>query len=167
MNRTVAWATVMSIIAAVLQSTLLPRLAIYGVVPDLALAVLVFTAYVNGSMTGQLTGFSSGLALDFLSAAPLGFNALVRTVIGATAGLLQGTFFLDVVVLPMVLCAAATLLKALLAALLHFLFAGALPSYSFTTPLLWIEMALNTVLAPFLFAFLKLFKKALVSRKAA
>lgn len=165
MARTILWATIIASIAALLQSTLLARLAIFNTVPDLTLGVLVYVAYVNGSMTGQVTGFTSGIALDFLSASPLGFNALIRTIVGALTGMLKGTFFLDVVILPFVLCAVATLVKALIAALASFLFAGAVPAYDLGTPTLWIEMAYNAVSAPALFAFLNLFKAVLKPRQ--
>jgi rod shape-determining protein MreD len=116
-------------------------------------------------MTGQITGFSSGLILDFLSAAPLGFNMFIRTFIGALTGLLKGTFFLDVLILPMVLCGLGTLVKAILVLFLRFLFGPVIPIYSFFEPTLWIEVALNALTAPFLFAFLKLFKPLLLPRK--
>jgi rod shape-determining protein MreD len=165
MARTVIWATIIAALAALLQSTLLARLAIFHTIPDLALGVLVYTAYVNGTMTGQVTGFTSGFVLDFLSASPLGFNALLRTILGALAGMLKGTFFLDVAILPIALCASATLMKALIAAVVSFLFAGAVPAYNLDTPTLWIELAYNAIAAPPLFAFLNLFKAVLKPRQ--
>jgi rod shape-determining protein MreD len=162
MGKNVIWATVFALVAAILQSTLLARLAIYHAAPDLALGILVFVSYNNGSMSGQLTGFFSGLLLDFLSAAPLGLNTFVRTIIGASVGLMKGTFFLDTLLLPMALCGGATLLKALLFWILHLLLGGAVPAYIALSPVLWVEFALNTVLAPLLFALLKLFKTLLV-----
>jgi rod shape-determining protein MreD len=72
MVKKIVWGSVFILAAALLQSTVFLRLVIYvRAVPDLALCVLVYSAYVNGIMTGQLTGFFSGLLLDFLSAAPL------------------------------------------------------------------------------------------------
>lgn len=162
MGKNVIWATVFALIAAILQSTLLSRLAVYHAVPDLALGILVFSAYNNGTMTGQLTGFFSGLLLDFLSAAPLGLNTLVRTIIGASVGLMKGSFFLDAILLPMALCGVSTLVKALFFWILHILFASAVPAYVALSPTLWVEFTLNTLLAPFLFALLKLFKDLLV-----
>jgi rod shape-determining protein MreD len=144
---------------------LLSRLEIYHAVPDLALGILVFCAYNNGIMTGQLTGFFSGFLMDFLSAAPLGFNALIRTMVGFFTGLMKGTFFLDMFFLPMALCAGATLFKALLVLLLHFLFAGAIPAYPLWGPTLWVELILNTLSAPILFGFLKFFRPLLVGRR--
>ncbi|WP_010258478.1 rod shape-determining protein MreD [Treponema primitia] len=162
MGKNVIWATIFALLAAILQSTLLSRLAIYHAVPDIALGILVFSAYNNGTMTGQLTGFSSGLLLDFLSAAPLGLNTFVRTIVGASVGLMKGTFFLDTLLLPMALCGGATLIKALFFWILHLLFASAVPAYAAQSPILWVEFALNTLIAPFLFALLKLFKPLLV-----
>jgi len=115
-------------------------------------------------MVGQLSGFFCGLAQDFLSAAPIGLNALVRALIGALAGLLKGNLLLDVVLIPMILCALATFLKALMLFLLHLLFGDSVHAYPIVGPVLWAEMALNTITAPFLFALLKRFK-ALIAGK--
>ena len=164
MIKSVVWTVVFSLVAAVLQSTLLFHLALYRAVPDLALGIVVYSAYVNGAMTGQLAGFFGGILLDFLSAAPLGLNALIRTLTGALTGLMKGTFFLDMFLLPMILCAAATLVKALALCILHLLFSGAAPAYSLTAPTLWAELALNVLTAPFLFALLKRFKPLLSDR---
>jgi rod shape-determining protein MreD len=158
MVKKILLACALAVIAAVLQSTVLSRLAIFGAVPDLALTIVVFCAYINGTMAGQLSGFCSGLLLDFLSAAPLGLNAFIRTLAGALAGLLKGAFFLDFFLLPMALCAAATAVKAIALFPLHLLLPGSIPAYSLFTPTLWIELGLNAVTAPFVFALLKLVK---------
>ena len=118
-------------------------------------------------MTGQLTGFFSGFLLDFLSIAPLGLNALVRTLVGALTGFIRGTFFLDILFLPMGLCAGATVFKALIYFLLHLLLAGEVPAYSVFGLTFWVELGLNTLLAPFLFGFLKLFGALLTGQKEA
>jgi rod shape-determining protein MreD len=167
MAKSVVWGTVFALIAGILQSTLLSRLAVYHAVPDLALGILVFCAYVNGTMAGQLTGFFSGLLLDFLSAAPLGLNTFIRTLIGAAGGRMNGTFFLDSLFLPMALCAGATALKAVLYFVLNLLFSGAVPAYSLAGPAFWVELLLNTLTAPFLFGLLKLFKTLLIGRREA
>jgi rod shape-determining protein MreD len=165
MIKTIIWTVVFSLVAAILQSTLLSHIALYRAVPDLALGILVYSAYVNGSMTGQLAGFAGGLFLDFLSAAPLGLNALIRTLVGALTGLMKGTFFLNFF-LPIGLCAAATLVKAAALCVLHLLFPGAVPAYAFTAPTLWAELLLNALSAPFLFALLKRFNPLLAVRSA-
>jgi len=163
MPKRILWALLFILVAALLQSTILSRLTDYiFAIPDIALCILVYVAYLNGTMSGQLTGFSSGLMLDFLSASPLGLNALVRTLIGACVGFFKATFFLDFFFFPMALCAGATVFKALVFFLLHLLFPDAVPTYSLLSLTLWIELGLNTLLAPFIFAFLKLFSSLLV-----
>jgi rod shape-determining protein MreD len=165
MAKCVFWTTIFALIAGFLQSTLLAHLAILGAVPDLALLVLVYSAYVNGGMAGQASGFASGLLLDFLSACPLGLNAFVRTLIGGLVGRLKGAFFLDAVLLPMLLCASATLAKAGLVFILHLLFTSRVVCYHLASPLLWVELGLNAVLGPLVFLLLKLFDPILIKRQ--
>ncbi|MDR1390480.1 MAG: rod shape-determining protein MreD [Treponema sp.] len=162
MVKNIVWTTVFILIASLIESALLSRLTLNHAKPDLALGILVYSAYANGTMTGQLTGFISGIFIDFLSRAPLGLNALVRVIIGAAGGLIRSSFFLGRVLLPMALCASATILKALLIFLLHLLFE--VPAYSLWDPRFWSELLLNTASAPFLFGFLQLFKPLLVRR---
>ena len=166
MVKKIVWGCVFILAAALLQSTAFVRLTAYvRAVPDLALCILVYIAYVNGIMTGQLTGFFSGLLIDFLSAAPLGLNALTRTIVAAATGLLKDTFILDILFLPIILCAGATILKALLFFLLHIIFPEAVPSYAFYNLTFWIELGMNSLLAPFVFALLKLFRPLRPSQK--
>jgi len=165
MIKNIFWTVVFGLIAAMLQSTLLSRFAVYRAVPDIALGIIVYSAYIKGVMGGQLSGFFYGITFDFISSAPLGLNALIRTVIGALAGLMKGKFFLDFFLLPMTLCASATIVKALLFFILSLIFSGSIPVYSFTAPTLWVELGLNTAIAPFLFAFLKCFKRLFAGRE--
>jgi rod shape-determining protein MreD len=166
MAKKIIWAVVFTIIAALLQSTVMSRLVVYiHALPDLALCILVYAAYVNGTMAGQLTGFFSGFFLDFLSAAPLGLNAFIRTITGALTGVLKDTFYLDHFFLPMALCAGATAFKALLLFLLHLLFAESVPAYTLGSLTFWIELGMNTLSAPLLFGFLRLFGSLLARPK--
>jgi len=159
MVKKVALAAALIVAAALLQSTVLSGIGLrFHAVPDIALCILVYIAYVNGRMTGQLTGFFSGLLIDFLSAAPLGLNAFVRTITGIVTGCLKDTFYLDFIFLPMALCAGATILKAVLFFLLNLIFPASVPAYDIFTPTLWVELGMNTLLAPFLFALLKLIR---------
>jgi rod shape-determining protein MreD len=159
MVKKIIWGCVFILAAALLQSTVFLRLVVYlRAIPDMALCILVYSAYVNGIMTGQFTGFFSGLLLDFFSASPLGLNALTRTIIGAVTGLLYDTFILDHFFLPMILCAGATILKALLYWLLGLIFPEAVPSYAFYNLTFWIELGMNALLAPIIFAILGVFR---------
>jgi rod shape-determining protein MreD len=150
--------TGMIALAVVLQSTLLHWVAIHGVIPDLGLIILVFVAIRRGSMTAQLSGFASGLIEDVLSLSPLGFHALIRTVVGFLYGLTVGSIFVDPILMPVLLTIIATLFKALISSLLVSFLSIPAEGFSVFTGPLWIEMGYNAVLAPFLFALLGLLK---------
>ena len=165
MARSIIWTVLFCIIAAILQSTLFSYIAVFKVVPDLALCILVFSAYVNGTMTGQVSGFFSGLFIDFLSASPLGLHSLIHTLTGAITGIFKGAFNLDVIVMPVLLCSLATFFKAIVYFILHVIMGSAVPSYSFTSSLFWIELGLNALFAPLLFLILKNFKPILADRR--
>ena len=158
MAKKIIWGMVFMLVAAILQSTVLSqlRLHVYAA-PDIILCILVFIAYVNGVMVGQVTGFFSGFALDFLSASPLGFHAFIFTLIGALAGFLHGAFFLDLFFLPIALCVGATIFKAGVYFFFGLLFPDDIPSYSIVSLAFFVEMGMNALVAPFLFMFLKLF----------
>lgn len=164
MIKNIIWTVVFVFVAATLESTLLGRLALYGAVPDIALGILVYVAYANGIMTGQLCGFFSGLTLDLVSASPIGLNALVRTLIGALAGLIRGRVILDYFLVPAILCAVATMAKAVVLLPLSLVFEG-VPSFRFSEPLFWAELALNTLSAAPLFALLRCFNSLLVGKE--
>jgi rod shape-determining protein MreD len=165
MIKNVFFASLFVIAAALLQSTLLANIAVFHAVPDLALLILVYVSYVNGMMKGQLTGFIGGLFLDFISAAPLGLNAFIRTIIGALVGLFKGNFYLDYFFLPMILGASSTLVKAFFIFLLHLLFAESVPAYILNLPTFWVELVMNTLLSPLIFFLLRLCKSLLTDRR--
>jgi len=141
-----------------LQSTLLNRIAIKGVRPDLALIVLVFVSMRRGSMVGQVSGFAAGFFEDLMNVSPLGFHSLMRTLIGYLYGVFAGNVFIDPFLMPMVLTVVATILKGLLAGILSAVFGIASSGFITFAGRLWIEVAYNGVLAPFLFALLGLFR---------
>lgn len=147
----------LTILFVVLQSTVLQKIAVYGVVPDLALIIIVLTSNSLGPMKGQFLGFFAGLAQDILSSGPLGFNALIRTIIGFFFGKLKGKFFLDSILLPILFIISATLMKEGLITLLSFIFLTESEIILFGRSFL-IELGLNAVLSPFIFALLKLLK---------
>ena len=140
--------------ALLLQATLLERVAIKGVKPDIVLIILVFVSLRKGSMTGQLSGFISGIIEDLLSLAPLGFHAFSRTLIGFLYGLFEGNIFLDPVFMPLIVVAVATIIKAILSSLVVLLFSISTSGYGSWGLRLFIEVGYNALLSPFLFALL-------------
>lgn len=139
-------------IAILIQTTILDWISIGGVIPDLSLIILIFIAHRRGSMTGQVSGFFTGLIQDFLSLSPLGFHALIKTILGYLYGLVTKNLFVDPIFTPMILVAIGTLVKGLLAALTGTLLSIPSASFAYFTGKLWIELGYNIILAPFFFA---------------
>jgi len=150
--KTILLSTLLLGLAAILQSTVLRWVALKGVKPDLALIVLVFVAVRRGSMAAQVSGFLAGLLEYVLSLAPLGFNALLRTVLGFFYGLTAGSIFVDPVLMPVLLILVATILKGRASCLLVVIFRIPAPGFQIFAGPLWIEVGYNALLAPFLFA---------------
>ena len=139
-------------VVVLLQTTVLGIVAVRGVTPDLLLILLVFLALRRGSMSGQVAGFAGGLLEDLVSLAPLGFHALVRTLVGFSAGMLHGLIRTSAIAVP-VFIFGASVVKGLASAFLGLVF-EVHPDMHLLEGRFWIEAAYSAVLAPFLFALL-------------
>lgn len=73
----------------VCQATWVPRIAIFGVMPDLFVSLLFWVAIRRGMQWGVWTGLALGLLLDVESPESLGLNAFALTVTGLVVGRLS------------------------------------------------------------------------------
>lgn len=165
MVRAIVLSSAIMTLCAYLQTTIVQRMALWGVIPDFALIVLIYTSIKNGSMEGQLTGFASGIATDLISRMPLGYTVFTQTVIGFVYGIFRSNIFIDILIAPFLMIFIGTIFKALLTIFLSIFFSDAVQAYSFFTRDLWVESLYNAVLAPFVFAFLSIFKKLLLTQR--
>jgi rod shape-determining protein MreD len=77
------------------QSTLLNPFSVFGIKPDLALAVLFIIGLFTGPVEAALAGICIGLVQDIGSASLFGFSGFTRGLVGLGAGLL-GSRVLDI-----------------------------------------------------------------------
>ena len=138
-------------ISIILQSTLLRHVAILDVIPNIYLIYLVYTSFYNGGLHGTICGFATGFIEDAISISPLGFHALIKTVIGSLYGSFKGLIILDRVVMPMLFVLIATVLNRILAFAVVSLFSLSVPVHSIFSKYFLIEIAYNTLLTPFIF----------------
>lgn len=101
-------------VVAILQTTLVPSLTIWGVFANLPLLIVVCWGLLRGPREGALWGFIAGLMVDLLSGAPFGAATLSLIVVGFLAGLGEATVFRASIVLPMVVMFLATVVYDLL-----------------------------------------------------
>ena len=72
--------------ALLIQTTILPHLALFRVVPDLMLVVVISVGLVRGPSSGALAGFAGGMLRDLLLDAPTGLSALAYLTVGYVVG---------------------------------------------------------------------------------
>jgi rod shape-determining protein MreD len=75
--------------ALVVHLSVLTRLRVVGVMPDLMLLLAVAGGITGGPARGAVVGFVSGMAVDVFLLTPLGLSALVFSVIGYCVGTAQ------------------------------------------------------------------------------
>ncbi|MEN6414483.1 MAG: rod shape-determining protein MreD [Veillonellales bacterium] len=97
------------LVAVILQSTILPLLAVHGVWPDLLLLVVVSSSLLLGKEHGVGIGFFAGLIQDLASGNIFGLNILSKLATGYCFGLAERKVFKDHILLPVIMVAMATL----------------------------------------------------------
>ena len=140
------------------ESSILSNITFLPVIPDFLLLFTVYVSIQKGSLQGESIGFSSGLLIDFISAAPLGFNALLRTIIGFISGLFHLTIGTTGIFTPMIIGVVATSLKVLFTYFISFFFPGVVLAYSFFSKIFLFECIFNGLLAPIMFFIFSKFK---------
>lgn len=145
--------------ATIIESSILSNISFLLVVPDLVLICSIYFALLNGKLYGEISGFISGIFLDFITGVPLGLNCLFRTIIGYITGLFSNTIIISGLVIPMASVGIATLTKKLLIFLISLFFPKlSLNIYSIISYEFLFEFGANIILAPLIFKFLSFFK---------
>jgi rod shape-determining protein MreD len=90
------------IIVAVLQSSILPQIRIFGLVPNLMLLTVVAWSFRRGPNDGIVWGMIGGLMIDLASGAPLGISPLPLMVAALVVGAGRARIFAGNVVLPVI-----------------------------------------------------------------
>jgi rod shape-determining protein MreD len=96
------------------QSTIMPVLGSWTVVPDLPVVLVVLLAMRRGPEVGCVMGFALGVAQDVIGGGPLGLHALSKSLVGFVAGDLPRWCLVTNPVVPVVAAVAATVADATL-----------------------------------------------------
>jgi rod shape-determining protein MreD len=97
------------LVTLIAQVSVIPRIAIAGIRPDLTVLLVVLAGLRGGPITGTLAGFFLGLLQDLLVPETLGMNALAKAIIGWQSGKLSGQLAIDGPPLYLGLISAAVL----------------------------------------------------------
>lgn len=107
---------------ALLQSTVMPRITLWGVHPDLMLMVVTSWSLLRGGQEGMLWALLGGIALDMFSGARFGVCTLPLLVVSFLSSLSARNVFRFDLLVPILITPLASLLyNGLLLVLLNML----------------------------------------------
>jgi rod shape-determining protein MreD len=99
---------------AVLQTTVMPRVTVMGVHPNLVLMAVTSWSLLRGAEEGMLWALVGGLAMDLFSGAPLGVCALALLAVSFLSGLGERNVFRLELLIPILAIPVATLVYQLI-----------------------------------------------------
>lgn len=150
-SRAVAIAAVI-VLALALQSTVLVKMTLLGVVPELVLVVVVSLGYLDGERVGTASGFFGGLMLDLLlPQSIIGLTALVYTLVGYGVGTMRQFAQGESVWTPVFAVVIASAVAQVSYALLAIILGQPWVSIAFTAKVIGLVVLYNTLLTPFVF----------------
>ena len=165
MVKSLIFSTLILFVATIIETSVLSNISFLLVVPDLVLICTIYFSFLNGRMYGEISGFISGLFLDFITGVPFGLNCIFRTLIGYLFGLFSQTIIVSGIIIPMISVGIGTLGKQLLLFLISLFFPKiGLNIYGIISYQFLFEFTANIILAPFIFKFLSFFKMQLSIR---
>jgi rod shape-determining protein MreD len=137
--------------AVVLQSSILARITLFGVAPDLILIVVIVVGLTEGSLAGALSGFGGGLLRDLLLEGPMGLTGLAYLTVGYLVGLVRPYVPENSVVTPVVAVGLGSLLGSTLFLFFSFLLGAAADPFIRIVKVILLSSAYNTILTPFVY----------------
>lgn len=140
------------IAALALQSTLLTKVTLLGVIPQLLFVVVICLALLEGEGVGVLVGFFGGLVQDLLlPESIIGLTALVYTFIGYGVGMIRYYLPMQSVWTPVFIVAITSALAEGSYALLSIIMGQNWVSLGYTAKIAGLVILYNTLLTPFVF----------------
>lgn len=149
---------------ALFETVILSNITVLPAVPDMVLIASIYISLLNGRGMGEITGFSSGLILDFLSASPFGFNCIFRTLISYIAGFFGGSINFKGFFIPFMAGLFGTLSKAVFIWLLSLFYTSVIRYDILSIPFLF-ELVSNAFLSPIVFKLMDAFSGKLSVNK--
>jgi rod shape-determining protein MreD len=140
------------VVALALQTTVLTRATLLGVIPGLVLVVVVSLAFTDGERVGTVAGFFGGLLLDLRLEDPsaiMGLTALIYTLIGYFVGSARRYSTSESAWMPVAVVAAASCVAEFSYATFSIMFGQQWVSLAFTAKAAGLVILYNTLLTPF------------------
>jgi rod shape-determining protein MreD len=137
----------LGVVAALLQTTAVSQVSIFGVPADLTPLIVASVGFLTGSVPGAVFGFGFGLFADTALMQTLGVTSLVLTAIGYGAGRVRELRDPAHGLAPVAVGAAATAIAAISLTVLQFLLGVEAPVSFQVVRQILMTIVLNTLLA--------------------
>jgi rod shape-determining protein MreD len=150
---------------AIVQSTVLPHLAVRGVFPELPVLAVSSWSLLRGPREGLVWGFIAGVAVDLFSGAPFGAATLALLAAGGLSGLARGTVLQLRILLPVATAFVATTAYALVFLAILRVSGQAVPWLGSLYRIILPVAAINAVLMPVVYGLLYLLHRWIQQRE--
>ncbi len=139
----------------VLQTSVLPFVALQGISPNLLIVVTASYGFMFGDRKGLAIGFVCGLLGDICFGPLIGFRAGVYAAVGFLSGKFQKVLYVEDLAFPLSLIAVCDLISGLLMYVFMFMLRNRLFFRTFLTKRMLPEMIYTIIAAVFLYPVLR------------
>ena len=143
--------SLLCVLTAILQTTLVSYIQIASIRPNLAVILTASFALMCGKTTGMTVGFFTGILLDFFGGGIIGFYALIYMVIGYCAGYTYRIFYDDDIKTPLLLIGICDLAYGICQYVTTFLIRGRINVFFYLKRIIIPEMIYTAIFAVFLY----------------
>ncbi|MCL2576201.1 MAG: rod shape-determining protein MreD [Defluviitaleaceae bacterium] len=143
--------TAIVILNFLISSTWLHSVAIWGIIPNTTLIIVVCYALLRGDLEGAIIGFCAGLLYDLMFGRIVGVSALLLMMTGFVAGKPFADFFKENYIAPVLLIAAASLSYEIAFYVINFLLQGRTDFFRYMGIVILPTTAYNLVLGIFIY----------------
>ncbi|MHB9144084.1 MAG: rod shape-determining protein MreD [Symbiobacteriia bacterium] len=146
------WVTIgLTLAGVVAQTTVIDKLIVFGVKPDVLLLLAIIYGLLYGPSRGAAVGFVGGLLQDLLMGRLIGMRALSKAITGGLAGLAEREVFKENLAMPFLLSLVGTVLAEAAVYLVLRVTGRPTPFVQAWKQVIVPEAIYNAVLSPFLY----------------
>ena len=143
-----------------LQSTILPYIAILGVVPNTTLLIVMSISLFKGKYYGGFTGLIIGLLQDIIFSSVIGINSFIYFFAGYITGMVENKLSRENPFIPILFSLVGTIYYNFMYYIFMFFLSTNIPFLSFSKSIMLVEILYNIIAAiPIYMIFSKMFKE--------
>lgn len=131
----------------ILQATVFQYIAVLGIKPDTAIAIVVALSTFLGKEYGMAVGAAAGMLQDIVFAKPVGITTLSYMLAGYFIGINSDKIFKEHMVVPLAFSAGATLLKYSIGIFFNYVLGVQIPLFDYIRQYLLIELIYNCLVS--------------------